>query len=224
MIESHIPQISSYAHHIDNLIMMIGIVVMGWFFAAQAVFFYFIFKFRAKEGQKSQYIEGYSDEEMKWIHRPHNAVLVFDVFILVCAIWVWNHIKIYEPEKIDETIEVVAQRWAWSFSHPGKDGQLGTADDIKTADTMYVKVGDNVRYEGKSRDVLHSFSVPAFRLKQDLIPGRVNSGWFRAEKPGTFDIQCAEICGIGHGIMFARVKVLTAEEHAKWVAENTPTP
>jgi cytochrome c oxidase subunit 2 len=68
-----------------------------------------------------------------------------------------------------------------------------------------------------SRDVLHSFSVPVFRLKQDLIPGRVTTGWFKAERPGTFDIQCTEICGIGHGMMAAQIVVETPEEHAAFL-------
>jgi cytochrome c oxidase subunit 2 len=92
-----------------------------------------------------------------------------------------------------------------------------------------VKVGDVVRFEGTSKDVLHSFSVPAFRLKQDVIPGRWNSGWFKAEKPGTYDIQCTEICGIGHGVMFGRIVVHPEQKgaegpvaYSEWLAANTP--
>ena len=68
--------------------------------------------------------------------------------------------------------------------------------------------------------MLHSFSVPVFRLKQDAIPGRVITGWFKPTMTGTYDIQCAEICGIGHGLMPARIVIETAEQHAAWMAEN----
>jgi cytochrome c oxidase subunit 2 len=69
----------------------------------------------------------------------------------------------------------------------------------------------------RSRDVLHDFSVPVFRLKQDIIPGREITAWFEPTVAGTFDIQCAEMCGIGHGIMGARIFVETPEQHAAWL-------
>jgi cytochrome c oxidase subunit 2 len=73
----------------------------------------------------------------------------------------------------------------------------------------------------ESKDVLHSFSVPVFRLKQDVIPGRVITGWFTPTKTGTFDIQCVEICGIGHALMPAKIVIETPEQHAAWVAQNS---
>jgi cytochrome c oxidase subunit 2 len=69
--------------------------------------------------------------------------------------------------------------------------------------------------------VLHSFSVPAFRLKQDAIPGRVITGWFKPTKTGAFDIQCVEICGVGHGLMPARIFIETPEQHAAWMAGHS---
>ena len=213
---------STYAGDIDNLIVVVAIIVMAWFFAALGLFLYFVVRFRAKPGQKAMYIDGYNPLHKRWITYPHNAVLLFDVIILVLAVRVWNHVKIDMPEKPDMTVEVVAQRWAWTFTHPGTDGQPGTKDDIKTADELHVKLGDTVRWNGTSRDVLHSFSVPAFRMKQDVIPGRINSGWFKTKEAGTFDIQCTEICGIGHGVMRARIVVDTPEQHAAWIAANSP--
>ncbi len=70
--------------------------------------------------------------------------------------------------------------------------------------------------------MIHSFSVPVFRLKQDAVPGRVITGWFEATKTGTHDIQCAEICGIGHGVMGARIVIESPARHAAWVAEQNP--
>ncbi len=221
MPDAYLPQASSFAGEIDFLILLIAVIVMGWFFAAQGLFFYFVFKFRAKDGQKTQYIDGYNPRHKRWITYPHNAVLVFDVVILVFAVKAWNHIKIDQPPP-DDTVKVIGQRWAWSFVHAGTDGLLDTKDDIKTAHELHVKVGDIVRFEGTSKDVLHSFSVPVFRLKQDVIPGRINSGWFQATIPGTYDIQCTEICGMGHGAMAGRIVVETAESHAAWIKANTP--
>ena len=71
--------------------------------------------------------------------------------------------------------------------------------------------------------MLHSFSVPVFRLKQDAVPGRTITGWFKPIITGEHDIQCAEICGIGHGIMGAKVFLETPEQHAAWMQQNTTT-
>ena len=77
-------------------------------------------------------------------------------------------------------------------------------------------------FELESKDVLHSFSIPVFRLKQDAIPGRRITGWFKATKTGEWDIQCTEICGIGHGMMPARIHITSAYDHNKWLAKMDP--
>jgi cytochrome c oxidase subunit 2 len=220
MIESNLPQVSSFAGDIDWLIGLVAVITMAWFFAAQAIFFGFIFKFRAKPGVKAMHIDGYDPKHKRWITYPHNAVLVFDVIILVFAVKVWNAVKIDLPSNVDDTVKVVAQRWAWSFQHSGTDGKLDTPDDVFTGDVLHVKKGENVIFIGTSRDVLHSFSVPVFRLKQDMIPGREITGWFRAEKAGTYDIQCTEICGIGHGVMGGRIVVHEPAEYDAWLASS----
>ncbi len=99
---------------------------------------------------------------------------------------------------------------------------LGTDDDIKTVDELHIEVGKAYHYKLEARDVLHSFSVPVFRLKQDAIPGRVITGWFEATGIGQHDIQCAEICGIGHGVMVARIFIESPEQHAAWIQQNSP--
>jgi cytochrome c oxidase subunit 2 len=156
----------------------------------------------------------------RWINIPHALIIVCDVVIIVAAVRVWYMVKQKLPEP-DSTIEVIGQQWAWSFVHPGADNTLGTPDDIKTVDTLHVEADKVYHFKLQSRDVLHSFSVPVFRLKQDAIPGRTITGWFEATKPGEYDIQCAEMCGIGHGIMAARIVVDTPAAHAAWVASAT---
>jgi cytochrome c oxidase subunit 2 len=83
---------------------------------------------------------------------------------------------------------------------------------------LNLQVNRTYQFELHSRDVLHSFSIPVFRLKQDAVPGRVIRGWFTPTRTGTYDVQCAEICGLGHGLMPARVHVQTPEQHAAWLA------
>jgi cytochrome c oxidase subunit 2 len=170
---------------------------------------------------KAQYITGELHHEKRWVHWPHMAVLVFDVLILFFAIRVWYDVKQDLPQA-QETVRVIGQQWAWSFVHPGPDRLLDTPDDIKTVDELHVKVGTLYHFKLESRDVIHSFSVPVFRLKQDVIPGRVITGWFEATKTGSYDIQCVEICGIGHALMPGRIVIETPEQHTAWMASQSP--
>ncbi|MFO0566061.1 MAG: hypothetical protein U0263_10395 [Polyangiaceae bacterium] len=219
MIERFVPQASSFAGDIDGLITLITVLVGFWFLVAEGIFFYFIFKFKAKDGQKAQYITGEKKEEKKWVAYPHYAVLVCDVIIIVFAVKVWMTVKQTMPTP-DAKLNIISQQWAWSFEHPGPDGKLGNDDDIRTGDEVHVEVGKTYQFNLVSRDVLHSFSVPAFRLKQDAVPGRIIMGWFKPTKVGSYDIQCTEICGVGHGLMPARIVVESPAAHAAWVAEH----
>ena len=221
LIEKLLPSISTYSADIDFVWSLIFWIVGFWFLATELVFLWLIVRFRARDGVRAQYITGELKSEKKWITWPHMAVLVFDVVIVVAAVRVWYHVK-QELPPAAQTVRVIGQQWAWSFVHPGPDGALDTADDIRTVDELHVQVDTLYHFKLEARDVLHSFSVPVFRLKQDAIPGRVITGWFEATETGSYDIQCAEICGIGHGIMGARIVIETAQEHAAWMASHSP--
>lgn len=208
---------STYAADIDNLIFWIGVVVGLWFLAAEGMFFWLIWKFREKPNQKSQYLTGKEKHVKNWITIPHMLVLVCDVFILWGAVKVWTDIKITLPEE-DSVIRVIGQQWAWTFQHPGADNELDTSDDIFTVDELHVEVDKVYHFKLESRDVLHSFSVPIFRIKQDALPGRSITGWFEPTVTGEHLIQCAEICGIGHGVMAARIHIEDANDHAAWIS------
>jgi cytochrome c oxidase subunit 2 len=209
-------QLSTYAGDIDNIIILIAVLVGFWFVAAEGIFFWLIWKFRAKPGVKSQYLEGHEKHIKKWITWPHALVLVCDVFIIVGAVQVWYNVKQRLPEA-DSEIRVIGQQWAWTFQHPGPDNELDTQDDIFTVDELHVEVGQVYHFLLESRDVLHSFSVPVFRIKQDAVPGRQITGWFEATGTGEHDVQCAEICGIGHGVMAARIHIEDSEQHVAWI-------
>lgn len=215
----YIQAVSSYAGDIDGLIWLITFLVGFWFLLAEGVFIWFIIRFRAKDGRKAEYVTGDEKHQKKWIAIPHYLVLVCDLFIIAGAVRVWYDVKQTLPQP-DETVRVTAQQWAWIFQHPGPDKQLDTADDIRLVNELRLRVDTTYVYELASRDVLHSFSVPCFRLKQDAIPGRIVKGWFRAEQEGEWDIQCAEMCGIGHGLMPARVVIESPEAHAAWMNES----
>jgi len=210
-------ELSSYAGQIDGVIYLVAALTGFWFFAAEAMFFWLLWRYRAKPGVKSQYLEGHEKHVKKWITWPHGLVLVCDVFIIIVAVQAWYNVKQRLPEA-DSTVRIIGQQWAWTFQHPGADNELDTPDDIFTVDELHVEVDKTYHFLLESRDVLHSFSVPVFRIKQDAIPGRQITGWFRAIGTGEHDIQCAEICGIGHGVMAARIFIEDSTDHAAWIS------
>ena len=281
MIDNLVPQASTYAGDIDGVFDLIFWLTLFWTVACFAVFFYCIFKFKAKPGVKAAYIAGETKEEKRFVSIPHFLVLVCDIAVIYFAVVTWYNVKQDMPEP-DRTVRVIAQQWAWTFIHPGPNEILDTpigatqldaaecekgagcgagtcisgeagplcVDDIVTTEDLHIEVGKKYKYELVSKDVMHDFSIPVFRLKQDAIPGRVITGWFEASREipdnpavvaakeklkagGTllasqqvaadralneFDLQCAEMCGIGHGIMSAKVVLETADQHQQWIA------
>lgn len=217
MIESLVIPGSTYAGQIDQVINIVAMTVFFWGGLTVAVFMYFLWRYRYREGVPAQYVTGNEPELKRWINIPHYAIILCDIVVIVFAVRTWYHVKQSSPETT-ESVRIVAQQWAWTFVHTGPDGQFDTADDIKTADELHVVVNKAHSFRLESRDVLHSFSVPIFRLKQDVIPGREITGWFEPTVTGTYTIQCTEMCGIGHGIMGARILVETQEQHDAWMA------
>jgi cytochrome c oxidase subunit II len=220
MLERYFTAASTYAHSIDHLYILIAVIVGLWLIAAEGMMFGLIFKFRAKDGRPTQYITGEEKHLKRWISIPHYLIILCDIVILAGAITVWYSIKQAMPAA-DETVRVIAQQWAWSFQQAGPDGVLDTADDIRTVGELHVKVNTTYHFELMSRDVVHSFAVPAFRLKQDALPGRTITGWFRPNRIGSYDIQCTQMCGLGHALMAGRIIVETPQDHAAWLMRSS---
>lgn len=212
-------QASTFAASIDGVIILVGVITTFWLLVAEGFFFWLIWRFRARPGVRCQYLQGDEKEVKRFINVPHVAILICDVFIIVAAMRVWYNVKQRLPVA-DATVRVIGQQWAWIFQYPGVDAQLDTPDDFYTGDSLFVEVDKTYHFQLRSRDVIHDFSVPVFRLKQDAIPGRTITGWFKATKAGTYDIQCAEICGIGHGVMAGRIHVQDAAAHSAWAASH----
>ena len=214
-------QASTYAGDIDWLFALVTVVVGFWFILSEAMFFWLLYRWRQRPGVKALYVTGKEKNLKQWVNIPHILIIICDIFLIYFAVQVWYNVKQYQPEeRADQAsleIDIIAQQWAWTFVHPGPDNVLGNEDDIKTIDELYVEADRIVRFNLKSKDVMHDFSVPVLRLKQDAIPGRVITGWFEATKTGEFGVQCAEMCGIGHGIMPAMIHIQNADDHAKWI-------
>jgi cytochrome c oxidase subunit 2 len=118
MLERYLTAASTYAHWVDYQFILIAVLVGFWLIVAEAVMFWLIFKFRAKDGRPTQYITGEEKQQTRWITIPHFLVIVCDLVIIVPAILLWYNIKQVLPPA-DETVRVIAQQWAWSFQQAG---------------------------------------------------------------------------------------------------------
>jgi cytochrome c oxidase subunit 2 len=211
--------------------------VTGIVFVAVNLFLaYCVVRFRHRKGRKADY-------------DPENARLEWGLTIvtsigvaamLAPGLFVWaRFVQVPEDAAI---VEVVGQQWAWSFRYPGRDGVLGTTSaKLMTADNPFgmnpedPKGRDDILVHGhelrlpldrpvnvllRSKDVLHNFTVPQFRVKMDLVPGLVSSLWLTPTRTGRFDILCEELCGLAHFAMRGAVIVEPRETFDSWLASQ----
>jgi cytochrome c oxidase subunit II len=145
----------------------------------------------------------------------------------------------HDMPKPDLTVKVTGRQWNWDYELPDQKVAAYTSMPLSETEAanahapyllastapMVVPVGKVVRVQVTAEDVIHSFSVPAFGVKIDAIPGRLNQTWFKADRTGTFYGQCSQLCGINHAYMPIEVKVVTQPEFDAWVASKTaPKP
>ena len=175
----------------------------------------FLWMYRDRPGRRARYTHGNTTLEIVWTVVPA-LILVVLTFLSVPA---WSKIKMSQPPT-DLVIHVNAKQFNWQVSYPGPDGKFGTEDDKQFLDEMHVPVNKPVKVILKSQDVIHSFFVPSFRIKQDAVPGREIPAWFDATKPGKYEWPCAELCGFGHSGMKGWVYVHSPADYEKWAAEN----
>lgn len=132
-------------------------------------------------------------------------------FLMAMAIFFWGTNKYFEIQEIPEdTVEVfvLGKQWMWKVQHPQGKREI---------DELHVPANRPVMLRMTSQDVIHSFFVPAFRIKQDVVPGRYTTVWFEATKPGRYRLMCAEYCGTGHSRMLGEVVVLSQADYAAWL-------
>lgn len=209
------PGISSFAADIDGVIWLIYAICGAWFVVAEAVLLTLVWQGRQRAGVRAQWVPGNGAKAASFVLGPVAAVLLCDFVIEANATPVWDLVKIDLPES-DFHVRITGRQFAWVFTYPGADGDLGSADDI-TADTLHVPRGVPVRFHLEAVDVLHAFFVPELRLKQDAVPGRSIEGWFDANVDGTYEIACAEICGSNHTRMRSTMVVSSRETVDAWL-------
>jgi cytochrome c oxidase subunit II len=166
----------------------------------------FALKYRSRRGHKAEQIEGSVPLEITWSAVP------LAIFMVIFG---WGAVIYFQertPPRGADEVYVVAKQWMWKLEH--EQGQ-------REINELHVPVGRDVKLIMTSQDVIHSFYVPAFRIKQDVLPGRYTTAWFRATKPGVYHLFCAEYCGTAHSGMIGQVVVLEPAQYQAWLSGGT---
>ena len=151
-------------------------------------------------------IEGSTLLEATW------TIIPLGLFLIM---FVWGaliYFRVFTPPANAMNIYVVGKQWMWKAEHPGGQHEINA---------LHVPLGQAVQLTLISQDVFHSFSIPAFRVKREAIPGRYTTVWFEATKTGTYHLFCSQYCGTDHSHMIGDVVVMTPEDFRKWLAEST---
>lgn len=231
---------SSYARTIDfglwliHAAMLLIFVLWGIFFA------YLLVKYRRRKGVPAQREEQHGELASLL---PDVVVMVFEIGLIVFyAIPVWSRIKMSLPASGNAvTIAVVAEQFGWNVHYPGPDGKFGArrlalvhfnnplgldagdpaaADDVVLGNELHLPLDRPALLKLTSKDVIHSFFVPEFRLKQDAVPGMEIPMWVQPTRAGRYEIACAQLCGFGHSLMRGDVIVESGAEFQAWYASR----
>ena len=195
-------QASSVAASVDHLhYAVITATMVGSFFVFLTGFVFVVKYRRRSEDELTPRID------VPWMLEGTWIVLLLGLFLAFWVVGFKQYVIIETPPKKAMNVYVTGKQWMWKFSYP--DGRSSTS-------VLTVPVNTNVKLNMTSRDVVHSFYVPAFRIKQDVIPGRYTTAWFKATKPGVYQLFCAEYCGVSHSQMWGNIVVLSSKDYARW--------
>jgi cytochrome c oxidase subunit 2 len=216
MLDWWLPEnVSTYGRDIDWLFHLIYWITGITFVLVAVTLIAFLVVYRDRPGRTARYTHGSTPLEIAWTIVPALILVV----LTLLSVPAWSRIKMSVPPT-DFVVQVTAKQFNWQVAYAGPDGKLGTEDDKAFLDEMHVPMNKVIRVVLKSQDVIHSFFVPQFRIKQDAVPGREIAAWFEVTKPGKYEWPCAELCGFGHSGMRGWIYVHTQDDYAKWAAEN----
>lgn len=218
------PNVTDIGDEIDWLFNFIAVLVGITFIGTEVLLAWFFLKYSRPRDEKAVFSHGNHKVEMVWTFIP--AVLLLIIAFVQMSAWRQMKFRSDFPSEGAYSIEnPIAEVWAsqfdWRMRYPGEDGLLGTLDDFERAFEFVVPVDEDIVFHLRSRDVLHSFFVPNFRLKQDAVPGQTIPVWFNSREEGNYDLICAELCGWGHYKMAGRVRVVSRPEYDEWIAQAT---
>lgn len=211
--------LSTYGPEIDHLFNVILVITGVTFVATELVLAWCLFRY-GNRNQKAKYQHGQHTLEVVWTLVPAGIL----IFIALYQLRAWTEIKYHSHfpnQGMTPLARVTARQFEWRVRYPGADGQFDTLDDLEVVNELHCPVDEPVVIQLRSMDVLHSFFVPVFRIKQDAVPGMNIPVWFQATKAGQYDLACAELCGWGHYQMRGQVTVHASRaEFESWLAET----
>jgi cytochrome c oxidase subunit 2 len=232
---------SAHAAELDNMNALVHWIMLVLFLGWGGFFIYTLVRFRRGRSPKADYM-GARSHFSSW---TEVAVGIAEAILLIAfAIPAWSlRVDALPPESEATVVHVVAEQFAWNVHYPGPDGEFGAtdpklvnpdnplgldrksmhaADDITTINQLNLPIDKPVIVYLTSKDVIHSFGLPNFRVKQDAIPGVMAPVWFVPNRAGDYEIACSQLCGLGHFRMRGFVTVQSDEEFKKFLAENAP--
>lgn len=197
-------QHSTMAEHVDALFYFIYYSSAILLLLVTAAIIYFVLRYRrrSRQGELTSGVAHNTKLEIAWTVIP--SILVFIIFA-----WGFrDFLRLYIVPKDAIEVKVTGQRWFWSFDYP---------DGVTSVNDLTVPVGKPVKLLLSSRDVIHSFFVPNFRIKMDALPNRYTVAWFEATDTGSYNLFCTEYCGTKHSAMIGKVHVVGEREFAAWM-------
>lgn len=193
--------VSNFVSSVDGTFLFTLIVSVFFLVLITFLMIYFVIKYSRKRNPKGTNIHGNMGLEIVWTAIP-------TILVLIMFWYGWQgYMEMVNVPEDAMLVNVTAQMWNWSFQY----------EDGKITDTLYVPVNKPIKLILNSNDVNHSFFVPAFRVKKDVFPDRERVTWFIAEQTGSYDIACAEYCGLNHSYMYSKIIVLPEEEFKNWM-------
>jgi cytochrome c oxidase subunit II len=194
------PQASSVAQRVDSVFLFILVLCVAFLIFITAALIYFVIRYNKKRHPKGKDIDGNFWLEVAWTVIPTGLFLVM-------FFYGWTNFRyMREVPREAMVIEVTGRQWAWSFKYPGG----------KRTTELVLAIDKPVKLELRSLDVIHGFFIPAFRIKQDVVPGKENYTWFVPTQLGSFDIECTVICGTSHANMLGKAVVVPLADFEKW--------
>ncbi|HEX5183462.1 MAG TPA: cytochrome c oxidase subunit II [Allosphingosinicella sp.] len=199
-----------YAGQWDGL--FIGLLIVAFLTAGLVVFLLILYAARYRHDSKA---DRSNRTKKSWRFEVSWTVASLFIFVLLGLWGAHLFVKLYQPPKDALQIFVVGKQWMWKAQHPGGQREINE---------LHVPAGRDVRLVMASQDVIHSFFIPALRIKQDVVPGRYETLWFRADRPGRYHLFCAEYCGTDHARMGGWVTVMTPRDFGRWLTDQGGQP
>ena len=197
---------STFAGPVDTLyFILIGLALLFAVPVAALIIFFAIKYRRGSNADRSGAISQSTAIEVTWIVVP---------LFLALGVFTWGarlYVNIYQIPAEGMDVYIVAKQWMWKAQHPTGQREINE---------LHVPVGEPVRLTLISQDVIHSFYIPAFRLKRDVLPGRYTTAWFQATKTGVYHLFCAEYCGTDHAVMDGSIVVMEPRQYQQWLSER----